>query len=251
MQAKRWISGLVACAMLATMLPVQAFATDIDSEPASPATWERSYNADELYALVKDDLDSSASIDLAAMAELDTIARNTSDDGRLGQLTQVRFDDDTVILSTLNGETSYTLTFADDEPSTEEGTLPQDPETNPPAAETETGTVVDQPGAAEPENDPAVTPDPTGPPAGTEGAEAPAEGAEAPAEGAEAPAENTEAPAEGAEVPAESDKTLTVTETGENGQVLGAMLTVNETEVSKVTLVYTANVQNTSDEIMP
>ena len=29
------------------------------------------------------------------------------------------------------------------------------------------------------------------------------------------------------------------------------MLTVNETEVSKVTLVYTANVQNISDEIMP
>ena len=129
MQAKRWISGLVACAMLTTMMPIQAMAAEISSEPAEPATWQREYDADALYELVQDELGDSKSIDLAKMIALPALANNESDDGQMGQLTAVSFDDDTIDLASLESGTSYTLTFADDEPSTEEGTLPEEPET--------------------------------------------------------------------------------------------------------------------------
>ena len=115
MQAKRWISGLIACAMLATMMPVQAMAAGISSEPAEPATWQREYDADALYELVQDELGDRTSVGLDELVKMTALASNESDDGRMGQLTAVSFDDDTVDLTSLESETSYTLTFADDE----------------------------------------------------------------------------------------------------------------------------------------
>ena len=120
MQAKRWLSGLVACAMLVTMLPTQVFALESDAAD----TWSKTLNAEELYALIQDKLDENGSIGLADLA--DSEAGTDTNDGVQGTLTAVAFDSgDKIELSALaDGDTSYTLTFTDDDTSEPDSGLP-------------------------------------------------------------------------------------------------------------------------------
>lgn len=108
MHIKRLISGVVACAMIITAMPAQAFASYDDS---TSTTWTKELSADALYELVQDQLNEDSSISLEQVTEV--LATDTNSEGTEGQLTTVAFDDQKIVLAELEDSTSYTLTFAD------------------------------------------------------------------------------------------------------------------------------------------
>lgn len=233
MKIKQLLSGAVAFAMLVTTMPVQAFAVD---DAGEATTWTKELSVDELYHAVQDQLDENNAIALENLTAIEAIASDVRDDVT-GQLTAIAFDDQQVVLAELDDTTSYTLTFAEEDSV---DAAPVEPDAQP-EVESDAGesvTVPDESAANDPSTESQQT---TGPPTQSDVS----------LTVTEEEVFTTEAEAEEQAQEQGVDPAEVSTEIGENGQVLGAMLTVNETEVSKVTLVYTANVQNTSDEIMP
>lgn len=233
MKIKQLLSGAVAFAMLVTTIPVQAFAVDDTGEAT---TWTKELSVDELYDAVQDQLDENNAIALEDLTAIEAIASDVRDDVT-GQLTAIAFDDQQVVLAELDDTTSYTLTFAEED---NVDATPVEPDAQP-SVESDAGKPVTVPDESAANNAPTENPQTTGPPTQSDVS----------LTVTEEEVFTTEAEAEEQAQEQGVDPAEVSTEIGENGQVLGAMLTVNETEVSKVALVYTANVQNTSDEIMP
>lgn len=232
MKIKQLLSGVVAFAMLVTAMPVQAFAAD---DAGEATTWTKDLTVDELYHTVQDQLDENGTIALEDLAGIEAIASDVRD-GVTGQLTAIMFDDQQVVLAEQDGSTSYTLTFAEENTA---DAAPAEPAAQP-TAEPDAGesvTVPSEPAANDASTESQQT---TGPPA-QPGVSLTV---------TEEEVFTTEAEAEAKAQEQGVDPAAVSTETGADGQVLGATLKVNETEVSKVTLTYAANIQNTSNEIM-
>ena len=235
MQAKRWLSGLVACAMLVTMLPTQVFALESDAAD----TWSKTLNAEELYALIQDKLDENGSIGLADLA--DSEAGTDTNDGVQGTLTAVAFDSgDKIELSALaDGDTSYTLTFTDDDTSEPDSGLPA-----------ETGDMTEPPQEDGQPVAPGATPADDSTASDTTSGTDPPTAEEPSAQGQEGTvdlrvttqetyATEAEADAQAAEQGKDPEADVAVQTDEETGTVLGALLTVDEEQVDKVTLTYT------------
>ena len=236
MQAKRWLSGLVACAMLVTMLPTQVFALESDAAD----TWSKTLNAEELYALIQDKLDENGSIGLADLA--DSEAGTDTNDGVQGTLTAVAFDSgDKIELSALaDGDTSYTLTFTDDDTSEPDSGLPA-----------ETGDMTEPPQEDGQPVAPGATPADDSTASDTTSGTDPPTAEEPSAQGQEGTvdlrvttqetyATEAEADAQAAEQGKDPEADVAVQTDEETGTVLGALLTVDEEQVDAVTLYYTA-----------
>ena len=231
MKMKRIVSLLITFAMLCTTMPMQAFAMEHSDE----TTWTKELSVDELYDTVQGQLDEDGTIALEELTQIESIASDVNQDVE-GQLTAIAFDDQQVVLAELDDTTSYTLTFTEED---NVDAAPIEPDAQP-VDELDAGesvTVPDESVANDPSTESQQT---TGPPTQSDVS----------LTVTEEEVFTTEAEAEEQAQEQGVDPTEVSTEIGENGQVLGATLTVNETEVSKVTLVYTANAQNTSDEIM-
>ncbi|HJC21935.1 MAG TPA: Ig-like domain-containing protein, partial [Candidatus Butyricicoccus avicola] len=237
MQAKRWLSGLVACAMLVTMLPTQVFALESDAAD----TWSKTLNAEELYALIQDKLDENGSIGLADLA--DSEAGTDTNDGVQGTLTAVAFDSgDKIELSALaDGDTSYTLTFTDDDTSEPDSGLPA-----------ETGDMTEPPQEDGQPVAPGATPADDSTASDTTSGTDPPTAEEPSAQGQEGTvdlrvttqetyATEAEADAQAAEQGKDPEADVAVQTDEATGTVLGAMLTVDEEQVDAVTLYYTAD----------
>ena len=237
MQAKRWLSGLVACAMLVTMLPTQVFALESDAAD----TWSKTLNAEELYALIQDKLDENGSIGLADLA--DSEAGTDTNDGVQGTLTAVAFDSgDKIELSALaDGDTSYTLTFTDDDTSEPDSGLPA-----------ETGDMTEPPQEDGQPVAPGATPADDSTASDTTSGTDPPTAEESSAQGQEGTvdlrvttqetyATEAEADAQAAEQGKDPEADVAVQTDEATGTVLGAMLTVDEEQVDAVTLYYTAD----------
>ncbi len=237
MQAKRWLSGLVACAMLVTMLPTQVFALESDAAD----TWSKTLNAEELYALIQDKLDENGSIGLADLA--DSEAGTDTNDGVQGTLTAVAFDSgDKIELSALaDGDTSYTLTFTDDDTSEPDSSLPA-----------ETGDMTEPPQEDGQPVAPGATPADDSIASDTTSGTDPPTAEEPSAQGQEGTvdlrvttqetyATEAEADAQAAEQGKDPEADVAVQTDEATGTVLGAMLTVDEEQVDAVTLYYTAD----------
>lgn len=235
MQAKRWLSGLVACAMLVTMLPTQVFALESDAAD----TWSKTLNAEELYALIQDKLDENGSIGLADLA--DSEAGTDTNDGVQGTLTAVAFDSgDKIELSALaDGDTSYTLTFTDDDTSEPDSGLPA-----------ETGDMTEPPQEDGQPVAPGATPADDSTASDTTSGTDPPTAEEPSAQGQEGTvdlrvttqetyATEAEADAQAAEQGKDPEADVAVQTDEATGTVLGALLTVDEEQVDKVTLTYT------------
>lgn len=236
MQAKRWLSGLVACAMLVTMLPTQVFALESDAAD----TWSKTLNAEELYALIQDKLDENGSIGLADLA--DSEAGTDTNDGVQGTLTAVAFDSgDKIELSALaDGDTSYTLTFTDDDTSEPDSGLPA-----------ETGDMTEPPQEDGQPVAPGATPADDSTASDTTSGTDPPTAEESSAQGQEGTvdlrvttqetyATEAEADAQAAEQGKDPEADVAVQTDEATGTVLGALLTVDEEQVDAVTLYYTA-----------
>ena len=236
MQAKRWLSGLVACAMLVTMLPTQVFALESDAAD----TWSKTLNAEELYALIQDKLDENGSIGLADLA--DSEAGTDTNDGVQGTLTAVAFDSgDKIELSALaDGDTSYTLTFTDDDTSEPDSGLPA-----------ETGDMTEPPQEDGQPVAPGATPADDSTASDTTSGTDPPTAEEPSAQGQEGTvdlrvttqetyATEAEADAQAAEQGKDPEADVAVQTDEATGTVLGALLTVDEEQVDAVTLYYTA-----------
>ncbi len=237
MQAKRWLSGLVACAMLVTMLPTQVFALESDAAD----TWSKTLNAEELYALIQDKLDENGSIGLADLA--DSEAGTDTNDGVQGTLTAVAFDSgDKIELSALaDGDTSYTLTFTDDDTSEPDSGLPA-----------ETGDMTEPPQEDGQPVAPGATPADDSTASDTTSGTDPPTAEESSAQGQEGTvdlrvttqetyATEAEADAQAAEQGKDPEADVAVQTDEATGTVLGALLTVDEEQVDAVTLYYTAD----------
>ena len=237
MQAKRWLSGLVACAMLVTMLPTQVFALESDAAD----TWSKTLNAEELYALIQDKLDENGSIGLADLA--DSEAGTDTNDGVHGTLTAVAFDSgDKIELSALaDGDTSYTLTFTDDDTSEPDSGLPA-----------ETGDMTEPPQEDGQPVAPGATPADDSTASDTTSGTDPPTAEEPSAQGQEGTvdlrvttqetyATEAEADAKAAEQGKDPEADVAVQTDEATGTVLGALLTVDEEQVDAVTLYYTAD----------
>ena len=237
MQAKRWLSGLVACAMLVTMLPTQVFALESDAAD----TWSKTLNAEELYALIQDKLDENGSIGLADLA--DSEAGTDTNDGVQGTLTAVAFDSgDKIELSALaDGDTSYTLTFTDDDTSEPDSGLPA-----------ETGDMTEPPQEDGQPVAPGATPADDSTASDTTSGTDPPTAEEPSAQGQEGTvdlrvttqetyATEAEADAQAAEQGKDPEADVAVQTDEATGTVLGALLTVDEEQVDAVTLYYTAD----------
>ena len=235
MQAKRWLSGLVACAMLVTMLPTQVFALESDAAD----TWSKTLNAEELYALIQDKLDENGSIGLADLA--DSEAGTDTNDGVQGTLTAVAFDNgDKIELSALaDGDTSYTLTFTGDDTSEPDSGLPA-----------ETGDMTEPPQEDGQPVAPGATPADDSTASDTTSGTDPPTAEEPSAQGQEGTvdlrvttqetyATEAEADAQAAEQGKDPEADVAVQTDEATGTVLGALLTVDEEQVDKVTLTYT------------
>ena len=235
MQAKRWLSGLVACAMLVTMLPTQVFALESDAAD----TWSKTLNAEELYALIQDKLDENGSIGLADLA--DSEAGTDTNDGVQGTLTAVAFDSgDKIELSALaDGDTSYTLTFTDDDTSEPDSGLPA-----------ETGDMTEPPQEDGQPVAPGATPADDSTASDTTSGTDPPTAEEPSAQGQEGTvdlrvttqetyATEAEADAQAAEQGKDPEADVAVQTDEATGTVLGALLTVDEEQVDAVTLTYT------------
>ena len=233
MQAKRWLSGLVACAMLVPMLPTQVFALESDAAD----TWSKTLNAEELYALIQDKLDENGSIGLADLA--DSEAGTDTNDGVQGTLTAVAFDSgDKIELSALaDGDTSYTLTFTDDDTSEPDSGLPA-----------ETGDMTEPPQEDGQPVAPGATPADDSTASDTTSGTDPPTAEEPSAQGQEGTvdlrvttqetyATEAEADAQAAEQGKDPEADVAVQTDEATGKVLGAMLTVDEEQVDKVRIV--------------
>lgn len=215
MKIKQLLSGAVAFAMLVTTMPVQAFAVD---DAGEATTWTKELSVDELYHAVQDQLDENNAIALENLTAIEAIASDVRDDVT-GQLTAIAFDDQQVVLAELDDTTSYTLTFAEEDSV---DAAPVEPDAQP-EVESDAGesvTVPDESAANDPSTESQQT---TGPPTQSDVS----------LTVTEEEVFTTEAEAEEQAQEQGVDPAEVSTEIGENGQVLGAMLTVNETEVSK------------------
>ena len=71
MRLKRLISAFIACAMLVTFMPMQAFAVD---DAGEATTWTKELSVDELYDTVQDQLDGNNAIALEDPAAFEATA---------------------------------------------------------------------------------------------------------------------------------------------------------------------------------
>ncbi len=233
MRLKRLISSFVMCAMLVTLMPMQAFAVD---DAGEATTWTKELSVDELYHAVQDQLDENNAIALEDLTAIEAIASDVRDDVT-GQLTAIAFDDQQVVLAELDDTTSYTLTFAEEDNA---DAAPAEPDAQP-SVESDAGEPVTVPSEPAANNTPTENPQTTGPPA------EPEVQSDVSLTVTEKEIFTTEAEAEEQAQKQGVDPAAVSTETSAEGQVLGATLTVNETEVSKMTLTYEAEAETEED----